>query len=73
MKKHTMRKRVIAAGLAAIMTLGPVSAYAATYDTQLEQKNLEMTDTIRLTKESWFSTYLNDEIVENYVTYEPNG
>ena len=44
MKKHTMRKRVIAAGLAAIMTLGPVSAYAATYDTQLEQKNLEMTD-----------------------------
>ena len=73
MKKHTMRKRVIAAGLAAIMTLGPVSAYAATYDTQLEQKNLEMTDTIRLTRESWFSTYLNDEIVENYVTYEPNG
>ena len=67
MKKHTMRKRVIAAGLAAIMTLGPVSAYAATYDTQLEQKNLEMTDTIRLTKEGGYGT----EIEEFNVNVEP--
>jgi len=73
MKKHTLRKRLTASCLTVVMALGPVTAYAATFGTQLEQKNLEMTETIQLTNESWYSTYLDDEIVENYVTYEPNG
>jgi len=73
MKKQTLRKRATAAALAAVMVLGPVTSYAATFGTQLEQKNLNMTETIRLTNESWYSTYLDDEIVENYVTYEPDG
>ncbi|MBQ6684600.1 MAG: phosphodiester glycosidase family protein, partial [Firmicutes bacterium] len=73
MKRRTVMRRVAAAALAAVMALGPVSSFAATFGTQLEQKNLDMTETIRLTNESWYSTYLDDEIVENYVTYEPDG
>ncbi|MBQ8590030.1 MAG: phosphodiester glycosidase family protein [Firmicutes bacterium] len=73
MKRNTLRRRATAALLAAVMVLGPVTSFAATFGTQLEQKNLEMTETIRLTNESWYSTYLDDEIVENYVTYEPDG
>ncbi|MBR7147310.1 MAG: hypothetical protein IKD13_00650, partial [Firmicutes bacterium] len=73
MKKQTLRKRATAAALAVVMVLGPVTSYAAAFGTQLEQKNLNMTETIRLTNESWYSTYLDDEIVENYVTYEPDG
>ncbi|MBO5666926.1 MAG: phosphodiester glycosidase family protein, partial [Firmicutes bacterium] len=73
MKQQNWKKRITAGCLSAVMALGPVTAYAATFGTQLEQKNLEMTETIRLTNESWYSTYLNDEIVENYVTYKPKG
>ena len=73
MKKRNMKKRATAALLSAVMVLGPMFSYAATFGTQLEQKNLNMTETIRLTSESWYSSYLNDEIAENYVTYEPGG
>ena len=73
MKGNNGLRRAAAAVLAAVMALGPVTSFAATFGTQLEQKNLEMTETIRLTNESWYSSYLDDEIVENYVTYEPDG
>lgn len=73
MKKQRMKQRLTAGLLSAAMILGPVYAYAATFGTSVEQKNLNMTQTVRLTKQSWYSTYLNDEIAENYVTYQPNG
>lgn len=59
--------------LSAALALSPAASYAATFGTLLEQKNLNMTQTVRLTNESWYSTYLDDEISENYVTYQPAG
>jgi len=73
MKKHRLRKRLTAALLSAAVVLGPAYSYAATFGTSVEQKNLNMTETVRLTNQSWYSTYLNDEIAENYVTYKPAG
>lgn len=73
MKKHSPKKRMAALLLSGAMALLPAASYAAAFGTQIEQKNLYMTETTQLTNASWYSSYLNDEIAENYVTYRPGG